>query len=224
MAKRTLSIGPWSFSSKAKAKEYIRFILNKYAEGECISEEDDLFLRELILLHPEAAQKMGSGVESFSTRLDPVWKKTRHFVLIRSDGSSTDFSFLSCLDGADSKKDVVSALRQAVSDQIISFKAEAFSGDILPICPYLGVSVRFEEAHVDHAAPQTFRNLMKDWLALKGLSLEQVSISDPADNQWASEMTDSVQRNSWSQFHLQRASLRIISKTANLSHAKTNPQ
>ena len=224
MAKRNVRIGSHTFNSKKQAKEYIRSIFSRYDEGETITGGDDNFLRDLILLHPEADQKIGSGVRSFVTRSEPIWKKTRHFVLIRSDGSSTDFSFLSCLGGANKEKDVVSAFRQAISDQIISFKTKSFSGDVLPVCPYLKISIQFHEAHVDHAAPKTFRRLVSDWLALEKLTLGEVIVSSPSDNQWVSELVNSEQRDSWSRFHLEQASLRIVSKTANLSHAKLTPK
>lgn len=221
MPRKTLQIGLHSFSTKAKAKDYIRSLLGRYADGETISGEDDTFLRELVLLHPEKDQKIGSGVSAFTVQIDPIWKKTRHFVLLRTDGSSTDFSFLSCLDGANKKKDTFSALRHAVLEQIVSFKAQAFSEPLLPECPYLGTSISFEEAHVDHTYPATFKRLVEDWLKKEQISLLEVSISEPSDNQWTSEMLSSPQKESWISFHLEKASLRIISKTANLSHAKT---
>lgn len=220
MSKKILRIGSQIFGSKSEAKRYIRSILLRYGDGELVSGDDEKFLLDLIRQHPEAEQKIGTGVQAFTVQLEPVWRKTRHFVLIRLDGSSTDFSFLSCLDGADKKKDVLSALRHAVSDQIVSFKSESFFGDVPLVCPYLGVPISPEEAHVDHVAPKTFRSLVDDWLKQERLSLELVSVSDPADNQWTCEMVDLTQKDSWSRFHLQWAELRITSKTANLSHAK----
>lgn len=220
MAKRAVDIGNRRFESKAKAKDYIRSIIVQYKDGEVIRGEDDLFLRDLIQLHPECVGKTGVGVKSFTIQVDPIWKTTRHFVLTRNDGSVTDFSFISCLDGAHRIKDALSALRQAVSDQIIFFKRSAFSSDILPICPYLGLALNFEDAHVDHTSPYTFQYLVNCWLAESQLSLPEIQLSDSVDNQWTSYMADRAQEKSWAEFHRSRAILRVISKSANLSNAK----
>jgi hypothetical protein len=215
-----MKIGDKEFASKKDAKDFIRTIFSRHQDDQTIVGPDSEFLHDLIQLHPEASSKVGCGISSFTTRVDPVWKTGRHFVLIRTDGSSTDFSFLSCIDGKNNRKDAIKALRNAVYDQTMSFKMDAYSGEELPVCPYLNAPIQYADAHVDHASPITFKSLVDDWLAESGISIDGIVVSPSSDNQWKTEMIDAEQRASWVGFHQRRAHLRIIHKTANLSHAR----
>lgn len=192
----------------------------RYADDETIAGLDDLFLRELIVLHHESDTKIGCGITNFTVRRDPVWGNTRHFVIVRKDGSDTDFSFHTCIDGSNERRDVFHALRHAVSDQIIAFQKAAFSGDILPICPYTAEILVVSDAHVDHTPPDTFFALATRWMCQNQLSISDIPLVDNADNQWVRAMRSADQSKSWRAFHEKCARLRIISRPANLSHAK----
>ena len=221
MPRRTcIQIGCLTFKSKKEAKDYIRPIFNKYKDGQRIAGEEDSFLRDLISLHPESVTKIGSGISHFTIQPDQEWGTTRHFVLVRLDGQSTDFSFHTCIDGSNKRQDVYSALRHAVSEQVIAFKRSAFAGDILPLCSYHNCSLTELEAHVDHVSPNTFLILANNWMAINSLSIEDVELVDNADNQWIRELRDKEQARSWQEYHIKNATLRIISKLANLSDSK----
>jgi hypothetical protein len=221
MGKSTpIQIGFLSFKSKKEAKDYIRLLFSKYENSERIKDTDDTLLRDLILLHPESEAKVGIGISHFTIELDQEWGTTRHFVIIRDDGSSTDFSFHTCIDGTNDRQDRYSAMRNAVAYQVVDFKALEFSGDVLPICFYLKCTLTESEAHVDHEAPQTFHVLANAWLQANGLKIEDLELVDNADNQWIRKLRREDQIKSWQEFHLSRAKLRIISKRANLSNAK----
>lgn len=224
MAKIPIQIGAQIFATKTEAKNYARAILARYAEAETIIGADDLFLRDLVSIHPEAAQKIGSGISHFTTKLDPVWRKNRHFVIVRTDGSDTDVSFHICIDGSNDRRDVFEALRHAVAEQVISFQRAAFAGGTPLICPYTNKTLSFLDAHVDHAPPDTFFVLATRWMQENGIEFHDVSLVDNADNQWIRVMRDPVQEDSWRTFHQSWARLRIISRIANLSHAKREPR
>jgi hypothetical protein len=220
MAKIPIQIGARSFQTKTEAKTFARHILTRHADGEVIAGLDDLFLRDLVALHHEASTKIGCGVAHFSAQHDPVWGNTRHFVIVRTDGTSTDVSFHTCIDGSNARRDVFHALRHAIADQVISFQQAAFAGDILPICPYTGEILTISDAHVDHTPPDTFFALATRWMKESSLAVDDIPLVDSCDNQWASEVRDLSQKSSWCVFHKANAHLRIISRAANLSHAK----
>ena len=90
MARIPIQIGAQFFATKTEAKAFARGIMARYSEGETITGFDDLFLRDLIAIHPEAARKIGSGISHFTSRLDPVWRTSRHFVIVRADSTDTD--------------------------------------------------------------------------------------------------------------------------------------
>jgi|GEM_PF-1461962 len=164
MAKIPIQIGAQNFATKTDAKSHARAIMARHAEAETIGGADDLFLRDLVAIHPEAARKIGSGISHFTTKLDPVWRKNRHFVIVRTDGTDTDVSFHICIDGSNDRRDVFHALRHAVAEQVISFQRVAFAGDILPICPYAtkpkrihgGIFTRFPRVFALSAASPIF--------------------------------------------------------------------
>ena len=213
-----ITIGKLGFSSKEAARKYFRRIRDAYRDGANIVGADAADLCELISCHPEAEQKIGGGVLGFSVARDKE-HGTRHFIIIREDRSSTDFSFLSCIDGANLRKDQLTALRMEIEDQIIAFRDMVFLRGKVK-CPVLNVELQSEQGEVDHAPPQTFAALVKDWMMKSGINFESLLITPPRDNQSVARMTDEKQRLSWSEFHRNNAKLRILSKEANRAHTK----
>ena len=196
VAKIPIQIGARLFQTKTEAKKFARNILARSDDGEIITGLDDLFLRDLVALHHEAATKIGCGIAHFTAQRDPVWGNTRHFLIVRTDGSSTDVSFHTCIDGSNARRDVFHALRHAVADQVVSFQQAAFASDVLPICPYTGEILTISDAHVDHTPPDTFFALATHWMQHKGLKLSNISLVDSTDNQWVCAMCDFSQEKS----------------------------
>jgi len=90
---------------------------------------DDLMLREVLDLHPDAADKIGVGVEyfyvgmtrdgdKFNVRPDAtgIWIK-------RTDGSEVDFSYRTCIDNHTPESDAKEGLRLAVEDRRLAYRA-----------------------------------------------------------------------------------------------------
>ena len=69
-------------------------MLYKYDLGDKVSEEDAKILKDLLAMHPEADEKIGCGIESFSVRTADY--NTRCFWVNRIDGSTVKFSFKAC--------------------------------------------------------------------------------------------------------------------------------
>jgi hypothetical protein len=212
-------IGDLSFGSKKSAKDYFRKILHSYGDGEILSDTDFKCLLALLDNHSEAEEKIGVGVSSFSVAADDTFHTTKHFVVHRLDGTKTDFSFLNCIDGKNPKREKSASLRDAIRPQIDAFKTDSFkSGEVF--CPIYGTKLSYKECHVDHISPNTFEKLVDEWLKDECMSIEDVEITQSSDNQIVPKMSNEYQRNSWIQFHLENAKLRILSAKANLSDAK----
>lgn len=218
---KPIQIGPHGFTSKAAAKQYARAIMKKHVELGVMLPGDEMFLRDLVAIHPEAEQKIGCGISGFTTRVDPIWRTTRHFVIIRTDGSTTDFSFHTCIDGSNHRKDVLQALRHAISDQVVNFERCAFTTDDPLFCPFTGEELSLFDCHVDHTPPDTFLNLVQRWMKQEGIeNFSEIQLVDNADNQWVHELRDERLSSSWQSFHISNCNLRLISPLANLSHVK----
>ena len=90
-----MDIGERRFPSKGEAREFFRTILYRYRLGERVSEADAADLSNLLQLHTESEQKFGGGIDHFEI-MDGGYG-TRCFKLVRTDGSSDDFSFGHCI-------------------------------------------------------------------------------------------------------------------------------
>jgi hypothetical protein len=83
-------------------------ITKSYSDHEKISDSaHDAFLRDLIQIHPDAAEKIGAGVDYFAIKHDDKTGKTRHFIIHRVDGSLADFSWHCCIDGRDWRRETI---------------------------------------------------------------------------------------------------------------------
>jgi hypothetical protein len=213
-----IQIGPYYFKTKKAAKDHIQEILSKYHEGERITGLDESFLRDLLDLHPRAADKIGTGVSYFVIEKEDVWQG-RHFSIVHTDRSRDDFSYIKCIDGPNLRNEILGAMRSAVVGQILGFRDRQIAAGAVA-CPFTGEVLRRDTSHVDHIAPNTFYAMVNKWLKTNGLALEDVAITPPEVGQVKRDMTDETQVESWRKFHLENASLRLISKLGNLSYAK----
>jgi Protein of unknown function (DUF3223) len=214
-----ISIAGSQFATKKAAKARISELRDSYQDGVIIPDPDSSFLAELLTLHPESDDKIGAGVSHFTVSTDTVFGRTRHFVVHRRDGSSTDFSFHACIDGRKDRRDRLEALRRAIEPSILRFRDQQFASGPMT-CPFLSVGLSPSSCHVDHVSPDSFLVLAERWLSTGGLSISCIHITPPQDNQLVAVMTDDTQRAGWVAFHDEHARLRIISPLANLSHAK----
>ncbi|MDO8544492.1 MAG: DCL family protein [Opitutaceae bacterium] len=215
-----IAISGRTFPSKGAAKKFFGEIRECYADGVRLDSDDDGTLRGLLACHPEAMEKIGAGIAYFCVETDAVFGRTRHFVVHRSDGSSTDFSFRACIDGRNDRRDRLEALRRAVKPQIVVFRDRCFATNPTPTCPLRGVSVTRAAYHVDHQPPLDFQSLVDIWLRAEAIRLDEVQITAPGDNQIVATMTDNKQVASWCELHQRRAILRLLSPRGNLSDAK----
>ena len=216
---KPISVAGYDFPTKGAAKEFIAALRDRYPDGVIIPDPDSAFLTELLTIHPEAPDKIGCGISHFTVATDSVFRRTRHFVVHRTDGKHTDFSFHSCVDGRNHRRDRLEAMRRAIESSILRFRDATFAAGQI-VCPFSGAVLAPQTCHIDHSPPMTFLALVERWLTSLGLSIEDVAITPPADNQTVTRMIDRVQMESWVDFHDRHATLRAISPRANLSDAK----
>lgn len=95
--KKPIIIGSLEFEKKGAALDYFKTMLNRYDPGDKVNAKDSDILRAALALHPEASEKKGCGIESFSVRTADYG--TKCFWVNRIDGSSEKFSYISCISG-----------------------------------------------------------------------------------------------------------------------------
>ena len=208
-----------TFQTKSTLEERIRNILHCYRDGQSLSQADFSFMLEVLRWHPDYELKKGVGIKSIITKTNPFYRNTRCFWIIRQDGSDTDFSYLECLKGTPHEHKFINACRVAVEPYTQKFKREFFenlNGE-QAICPLTGEPLFFIGSHVDHQAPRTFQQLVKEFVSHYNIDISQVEINTSAvDNTFQDTFADEKTEKLWVDYHNTHAELRIISRNANL--------
>lgn len=206
--------------SKGKTKRAVktkcREIMSRYDDDQPIIGADAEFLEELLSSHPRAEEKIGCGIHAFIVvREKDIWRNSRHFAVIRKDGSRAGFSFTVCVHGRTHKQMVIRALRMAVLPQILKAKDLVFECDPEPVCIFTNQVLTRDNCNVDHIPPDTFASLVERWMAQEQLDFDRIPLRPSTSNEYLNYLTQKDQLESWMRFHLTNARLRVISAKAN---------
>jgi hypothetical protein len=216
-------LGNRRYPSKKAARDEFRRILNSNQLGVPLRGED----AELVLLlvyegrHPDAAQKIGSGVQEVIIRRNEF--RTPGFWLIRTDGSMQDFSYVVALNGQPSPEaEVRAALRWEINDQVLAFRdlhaADLVSGSMA--CGLCQHPMTPDNVHVDHHEP-TFDELASRFAEVLGgwdrLVVEWVGAT-------GRRLQNRDHGDVWQIFHRQTARLRLTHRRCNLTRARALPR
>ena len=208
-----ISIAGRLFKTKDELKTTCQEILYKTKYNDPIKDSDDLFLRALIERHPEAEKKIGCGIKYFTVRPNMT---SRVFYLYRTDGSSTDWSYLSCVTNPSRLTIVKKAARNTVRDQVIEFKQVHFKPGM--ICPISNKIIDTSPlAHVDHAGEWTFDKIVTSFMKDNNLDPNNIEIAGTEDNSIQKTWKDPLLVEKLKQFHKEKAVLQIVHEFANLS-------
>jgi hypothetical protein len=214
---KPIRIGERLYGSKVAAAQAIRALLLRYPSGSTIERRDHAqFLLDLLRLHPEADQKIGCGVKSFEIKRNG---RSLGFWLTRTDGTTTDWSYLACLSPPSRERLAMAALRSAIRDQVALCRDEAFAGAEEIQCAVTGARITRESCHVDHDPP--FIEVVDQWLNAEGMALKDVRIYPTTDGSTITEMADPRQLLGWCSFHEQTANLRVVLASANMGWLRT---
>jgi hypothetical protein len=212
-----------NFTTKTALENRIREIRDRYSDGEILSHDDFDFMLEVLKGHPQFDAKCGAGIRNIFVNTNPEYTNTRCFWLTRTDGSSTDFSFKECLTPTLQIKKFHNALRAAIEPFTMQFKRDHFDKYPESSCPITGERLDFVGSHVDHIFPQTFQELVEQFIKSNNIDVEKVEIiGDREDNNFKDKLVDEILREKWIEFHNTHATLQIVSRTANLSYLKVN--
>ena len=114
--RQVIDIGPVRFETQTEAIAHVSEMLRTLPRRVPLGDPHDSFLRDLLLRHPRATEKIKFGIKHFT--IDDDHSGYVCFQLHRSDGSRSDFSFHKCLKGERQGSLALGALRNAVADQI----------------------------------------------------------------------------------------------------------
>jgi hypothetical protein len=212
-----------SFEKQSDATDFFRAMLNRYRPGARVSVEDGLDLAALLERHTECVAKVGCGVSHFEVMMTE--HGTQCFRIIRIDDSGTDFSFAHCISQRppSRKQAVAQAFRRAVRFDLYKARDDFFTAHRDPYglvsCAITGERISPDEAHMDHRPPMTFEVIVTTFLFGRGLSLDDVPLTEAKDDQVAPEITDAALSNAFRTYHSGIARLDIVRNTANFAQA-----
>jgi hypothetical protein len=216
-----VTLGNLHFDTQAQALAYFKAMLARYRPGDSIHATDAVHLHHLIERHAEAPQKIGCGIARFY--VERTDKGTCCFWLERTDGSYTDFSYISCIKARAKTLDQAfkEACREAVVDDLVAAKKAHFDahGDEsgrVP-CDITGELLLPHECHLDHAHPMTFEVIVQTFWAASGIEPSRDILSASQDQQFATTFTDPGIAQRFRDFHHRVAQLRIVQSNLNLS-------
>lgn len=162
----------------------------------------------VLACHPNAAEKIGCGVDHFETGPGPDSYGTTCFFVVRTDGTRASFSYRTALAGkVNPWSALLAALREAVSLDILAWKVDQVDGNGLGTCAISGKRIHMSEAHADHVHPKTFHVLARTWAGNEGIDPRFVAYEDSP--MW--RLRDKGLEDRWIEFHRLHAELRLLS-------------
>ena len=208
-------IGDAWFRTKGAAKRDIKGLLKCYSNvpGN-VAEVGASLLMDLLKMHPEAEQKIGVGVASFNVRKNPPYN-TPGFWITRIDGSETDFSYLACFNAPTVEQDAKAAFRAEVDAQVFEFRRDTFGSGREVRCSVTGEVLEFAGSHVDHIVP--FREILSKFITVDGLDLSTTEVEPTSDGETLNRLVDRDMAKRWFDYHMEHATLRMVTAFANLS-------
>jgi len=220
----TYQIGGKTFRTKQEIVQRVRGILDRTPVGATLEQGEFAFMLDLLQRHRRAAQKIGGGVRAIRADLNTHWKPYKMFTLIRADGTETDFSYRACVYPTSADADFRKACRHAVVEDVLEFKRSAFDAQANEYneirCAVSGVMVAWDEAHVDHAPPWTFKAIVDAFVDELAIDVSAVQLAGRADNEFQRRFVDAELAARFRRFHNARARLRIVTQATNLERCR----
>lgn len=202
------------FCSQLAMKKHFQSILKSAVIGRPLSGDtlDDCLA--LFQRHPEWESKLGSGIKEIVVRKNPVYND-RCFWIYRTDGTDTDISYLTCLSGKKKtgRSKFMAACRNAVVDQVLSYKKERFRDFPLVCCGITGRMVSERDAEIDHITP--FCHIVDRFISERGIDASSIEYIDHGDGGIATDFADISLVSDWRSFHEKNARLQVSHREAN---------
>jgi hypothetical protein len=218
------------WKTQTEALAHFKEMLARHSDDQIVegrSDHDDLvaLLERYDAVITDSPAKIGSGVEHFFRRRNVgEGYSTPGFWVHRTDGTDTDFSYISAVKGEpkSNAQEFYDACRRAVAADLLAAKKRHFEtyrdGDGRVPCDLSDELILFAEAHLDHAYP-TFGQLVVSFRAARGWqhAVPVGVLTPPADIQTTTSFLDASAAEAFRQFHRGAATLRIISRARNLA-------
>lgn len=208
------------FRTKAAAERHIRAILSRYDDMEPLAPKDRDFVMALLDLHPHKETIIDCGIRFVVVQYLDTHGVQRRFCVLRTDSSRGDFTWRHALYPRDARQTVMRVCRSAVRQQIEAFKHRFFNSTRSPCCALSGRPLTYENSDVDHIEPDTFEQLVDRWCRSVRITWSDVGVVPSAEYETPSRFEDVFLAQSWAEFHIRHANMRVIHREAHQSLPK----
>ena len=171
------------------------------------------FFVELINMHPDKIDKIGTGIKCFELEQNKINKKCINQLIHRIDGSIISFSYKVCCNiNIYNKNDLTNALRYAIYPQTHNYKIN----NILccAICNTTDKNILYETDHII-----LFTQLKDDFLKITKHTIPTEFKKD-SNNMTMFMNCDNSFKNEWINYHRKNCKLQILCKKCNMSKSK----
>ncbi len=93
---KPVQLGTMKFLDIKDIRQKSRSILNNINAGEKPQSHDEKFLKDILTYHPNSNK--GDNLDYFTTGQNPDYSGSKCFLIVKSDGTTEDFSINKCLD------------------------------------------------------------------------------------------------------------------------------
>ncbi|MGW2184144.1 DCL family protein [Streptomyces sp. NPDC001732] len=206
-------IGPRSYATKKARQEAVQAILGRYGLGKVVDQEDDdLLLRDLLDMHPDAADKVGPGVKHFRVIATPRGHhKGPEVVLV--DGSKVAFSYQKCLDAPTHPQRVKTAMRTEIQPQVNTYYESRKASHTL-VSDESGQELAPADVHVSYFQGPRFHDIALDFVRAAG-GFDAIDLTAETARGLAL-FTDRALAERWHAHHQEHAVLGLLSAKENL--------
>ena len=205
---RVIPIGARTFRFKREIAAYFKAVLANGEVGDVLPTDE---MTDLICRHPDYEFSWTDGA-SFA-----IGRTMGHkCFMVKNKKGSFFFSYHKCVASAPkdkyNRKNIQSAARFAVLDQVLNFRASAGN-----ICAVSGKELLPGEIHVDHDfSKKAFQELLDKWLTENKWSYADIELKQSQEDELF-YMADPY-LTSWQEFHKDKACLRIVQDKINCAN------
>ena len=207
------TIGGVPFKNKTAVRAHYSTVINAHPVGHTLDGGDLAFVADLIKRHRNYSSKSGVGVARFYITKHKTYG-TKKIEFERVDGTVDDFSVNFCLDPVTpeqyARMNFLCATRSAILGDVRAFRDRNGL-----VCAIDGKAYPREDLHVDHAPPNVFSAIAAKYLEARGKVPSDFEYADDAAG--LAIFADATVAGDFRGFHNERATLRVVHKSINLS-------
>ena len=212
MSKIGYRVGGHEFKTKKALTEHFRSVRNETDLGARIT---DTVVLALLRRHPEWDEKTVAMdfVGTAMIKGTPAAPPRKEIAIINRDSSVMDISWAKLVARLqkDGSLKHPTEFWEAVSELKIAARQAVYS-QLQPLAR--------EGMHVDHVHPQTFEQLLFDWVVTTGRSPVEIVVEANDGPTIVRRIADPVLRKQWHDHHREHAVLELVSPLENLKRQK----